>query len=104
MNYYLKDINLIYPLNDYIVYPELSDYLTDEYATMLSESGFYNTSKINAKILRKYVNDLKTNKKIMVVSSVEPPLKREGLSSLVFVPAVAGLLCSNYVIRDIIEN
>lgn len=54
MNYYLKDINLIYPLNDYIVYPELSDYLTDEYATMLSESGFYNTSKINAKILRKY--------------------------------------------------
>ena len=57
-----------------------------------------------AKILRKYVNDLKTNKKIMVVSSTEAPLKREGLSTMVFVPAVAGLLCSNYVIRDIIEN
>ena len=57
-----------------------------------------------AKILRKYVNDLKTNKKIMVVSSTEVPLKRECLSTLIFVPAVAGLLCSNYVIRDIIQN
>lgn len=56
-----------------------------------------------AKILRKYVHDLKTNKKIIVVSSTEPPLKRKGLSSLVFVPATAGLLCSNYVIRDIIS-
>lgn len=57
-----------------------------------------------AKILRKYVNDLKTNKKIMVVSSTEQPLKKETLTSLVFVPATAGLLCSNYVIKDIIES
>ena len=57
-----------------------------------------------AKILRKYVNDLKTNKKIMVISSKEEPIKRQGLSSLIFVPATAGLLCSNYVIKDIIEN
>lgn len=57
-----------------------------------------------AKILRKYVNDLKTNKKIMVVSSTEQPIKREKLSTLVFVPATAGLLCANYVIKDIIEN
>ena len=57
-----------------------------------------------AKILRKYVNDLKTNKKIMVVSSTEQPVKREILSSLVFVPASAGLLCANYVITDIINN
>ena len=56
-----------------------------------------------AKILRKYVNDLKTNKKIMVVSSTEQPLKKEILTSLVFVPATAGLLCANYVINDIIE-
>jgi len=57
-----------------------------------------------AKILRKYVNDLKTNKKIMVVSSTEQPLKKETLTSLVFVPATAGLLCANYVIKDIIES
>lgn len=57
-----------------------------------------------AKILRKYVNDLKTNKKIMVVSSTEQPLKKEILTSLVFVPATAGLLCANYVIKDIIES
>ena len=57
-----------------------------------------------AKILRKYVNDLKTNKKIMVVSSTEPPLKRENLSTLIFVPATAGLLCANYVIKDITNN
>ena len=57
-----------------------------------------------AKRLRKYVNDLKTNKKIMVVSSTERPLERECLSTLIFVPATAGLLCSNYVIRDIIEK
>lgn len=57
-----------------------------------------------AKILRKYVNDLKINKKIMVVSSTEQAVKREKLSTLVFVPATAGLLCSNYVIKDIIES
>lgn len=57
-----------------------------------------------AKILRKYVNDLKINKKIMVVSSTESPLQRETLSTLIFVPATAGLLCSNYIIKDIIEN
>ena len=57
-----------------------------------------------AKILRKYVNDLKTNKKIMVVSSTEPPLKRDCLSTLIFVPATAGLLCGNYIINDIISD
>ena len=57
-----------------------------------------------AKILRKYVNNLKTNKKIMFVSSTEQPIKKEILTSLVFVPATAGLLCSNYVIKDIIES
>lgn len=57
-----------------------------------------------AKILRKYVNDLKTNKKIMVVSSKEQPIKREKLSTLIFVPATAGILCANYIINDIINN
>ena len=57
-----------------------------------------------AKILRKYVSILKTNKKIMVVSSTEEPLQTQNLSTLVFVPATAGLLCANYVIKDIIES
>ena len=57
-----------------------------------------------AKILRKYVNDLKTNKKIMVVSSTEPPIIKKELSTLIFVPATAGLLCGNYIIKDIIES
>lgn len=56
-----------------------------------------------AKILRKYVNDLKTNKKIMVISSTEQPLQRKNLSTLIFVPATAGLLCGNYIINDIIK-
>lgn len=57
-----------------------------------------------AKILRKYVNELKTNKKIMVVSSKEEPIKKEKLTTLIFVPATAGLLCANYIINDIINN
>ena len=57
-----------------------------------------------AKILRKYVNDLKTNKKIMVISSTEAPIQRQGLSSLIFVPSTAGLLCGQYIIKNIIEN
>jgi len=56
-----------------------------------------------AKILRKYVMDKKTNKKVMVVSSTESPIRKDVLSSLIFVPATAGLLCANYVIRDIID-
>lgn len=57
-----------------------------------------------AKILRKYVVDKKTNKKVMVVSSTESPIRKDCLSSLIFVPAVSGLLCANYIIKDIISN
>ena len=57
-----------------------------------------------AKILRKYVKDMKTNKKIMVVSSSEAPIKKQKLSTLIFVPATAGLLCANYIINDIIKE
>jgi len=56
-----------------------------------------------AKILRKYVLDIKTNKKIMVVSSTEKPIRKDCLASLVFVPATAGILCANYIIRDIVK-
>ena len=57
-----------------------------------------------AKILRKYVNDKKINKKIIVVSSTEEPIKNKNLSTMIFVPATAGLLCSQYVIKDIINS
>lgn len=57
-----------------------------------------------AKILRKYINDKKINKKIMVVSSKEIPLKKKELSSLIFVPATSGILCANYIIKEIINN
>jgi len=56
-----------------------------------------------AKKMRKYVTSLKTNKKIMVVSSDEQPSDNIELASMIFVPAAAGILCANYVIRDIVE-
>lgn len=56
-----------------------------------------------AKILRKYVLDKKTNKKIMVVSSTEVPIKNDVLASMIFVPATAGILCAKYIINDIIN-
>lgn len=57
-----------------------------------------------AKKLRKYVLDKKTNKKIMVVSSTEVPIRRDKLSSLVFVPATSGILCANYIIKKIVDK
>ena len=48
--------------------------------------------------------DKKTNKKIMVVSSTEEPIRKDVLASMIFVPATAGILCANYVIRDIIDK
>lgn len=58
-----------------------------------------------AKRIRKYLKDNKINKKVPVVYSREQNSKFEGsIPSMVFVPAVAGLLCSNYVIRDIINK
>jgi len=57
-----------------------------------------------AKILRKYVIDKKTNKKIMVVSSTEEPIRKDILASMMFVPSVAGILLANYIIRDIIQK
>ena len=57
-----------------------------------------------AKRIRKFVNDNKIKDKVMVVSSTEQPKKNEGvISSISFVPSVAGLLCASYVINDIIN-
>lgn len=56
-----------------------------------------------AKIIRKYVISKKINKKIMVVSSTEQPIKNNGLSSMMMVPSTAGILLASYVINDIIK-
>jgi len=57
-----------------------------------------------AKSIRKMVKDEKINKKIMVVSSTEKPIKSNVISSNSFVPATAGLLCASYVINDILKE
>ena len=54
MNYFLKDVIEIYPLKDYVVFPEISDYLTVEFITQLEKSNFYNKDKILKRIERKY--------------------------------------------------
>ena len=57
-----------------------------------------------AKILRKYVKEEKINKKIQVVASKEKPIKTNSktIGSNAFVPGVAGMLLTSYVINDIV--
>ena len=59
-----------------------------------------------AKILRKMVCVEKINKKIPVVCSKEQPIKTntKTISSNSFVPATSGLLCTSYIINDIIDK
>lgn len=58
-----------------------------------------------AKVMRKRAKDMKINlKKVNVVSSIEQPIESKILGSFMMVPAVAGILCANYVILDIIKN
>lgn len=57
-----------------------------------------------AKVIRKYVSTKYHNQKLLVVSTDEEPINRKDLTSLIFVPATAGLLCSNYIIKDIIKK
>lgn len=57
-----------------------------------------------AKIIRKYVISNHIKEKIMVVSSVEPPIKNNKVSSIAFVPASSGILISSYIINDILKN
>ena len=57
-----------------------------------------------AKKLRKYINDNKIKEKIYVVYSKEKPIiKDKIIASNSYVPACAGLLCTSYVINDILE-
>lgn len=58
-----------------------------------------------AKKIRKYLKDNHINKKVPVVYSKEQNEKFEGsIPSMIFVPATAGLLSANYVIKDIISE
>lgn len=58
-----------------------------------------------AKKIRKFVVDNKIKGKVMVVSSVEQPKKVEGvISSISYVPPISGLLCTSYVINDILKE
>lgn len=57
-----------------------------------------------AKRIRKYLSVNHINKKVPVVYSKEQNNKFEGsIPSMIFVPATAGLLCANYVIKSIIK-
>ena len=58
-----------------------------------------------ARILRKYVKDEKINKKVMVLSSRELPIKTGDRipGSTAFVPASAGLLIASYIVRELIK-
>lgn len=57
-----------------------------------------------AKILRKYVKDEHINKKIKVVASKERPKKTNTttIGSNAFVPGVAGMILTSYIINDIV--
>ena len=59
-----------------------------------------------AKKLRKFVKENNIKDKIIVVSSKEKIIKKENniVSSISFLPSVAGLLCTSYIINDILKN
>ena len=59
-----------------------------------------------ARVLRKFVKDEKINKKIMVLSSRELPVKTGDRTpgSTAFVPASAGLLIASFVVRSFINK
>lgn len=59
-----------------------------------------------ARIIRKYVKDMKINKKVMCLCSKEIPVKTRDYTpgSTAFVPPSAGLLISSYIIREIIKK
>lgn len=59
-----------------------------------------------ARIIRKFIKDKKINKKVIVLSSNEVPVKTQDSTpgSLIFVPACAGLMISSYIIKKFIEK
>ena len=59
-----------------------------------------------ARIIRKFVKDLKTNKKVMVCTSSELPIKTGDRTpgSTAFVPSSAGVLIGSYIVRYFLEK
>lgn len=59
-----------------------------------------------ARILRKFIKDEKINKKVMVLSSSELPIKTGDRTpgSTAFVPPSAGLLIASYIVRSFIDK
>lgn len=59
-----------------------------------------------AKILRKYVKEMRIKENVMVLSSKEVPKKMGDrvVASTAFVPAIAGLMIASYVINSFIEK
>lgn len=59
-----------------------------------------------AKVIRKMVRDENIKCKVPVVCSKEIPIKHEGntIASCSFVPSVAGLLCTSYIVNDIVGD
>lgn len=57
-----------------------------------------------AKKIRKYLKDNNLKGKVPVVYSKEQNKKFTGsIPSMIFVPATSGLICANYIIKDIIK-
>jgi len=56
-----------------------------------------------ARNIRKMLRDEKINEKLMVVSSEEKGVMTNPIGSISYVPAIAGLLLTSYVINDIIK-
>lgn len=59
-----------------------------------------------ARLIRKFVKDEKINKKVMVLSSKELPIKtgERTPGSTAFVPSSAGLLIASYIVRSFIDK
>ena len=59
-----------------------------------------------AKVIRKMVRDENIKCKVPVICSKEIPIKHEGnmIASCSFVPSVAGLLCTSYIVNDIVGD
>ena len=58
-----------------------------------------------AKKIRKYLKENNIKGHVPVVYSKEQRPKFKGdIPSMIFVPATSGLICSNYIIKDIIEK
>jgi tRNA A37 threonylcarbamoyladenosine dehydratase len=74
-------------------------------ATKLSISTLDKTeSDPLAKKIRKEIKNKAIMDKVTVITSSEKPINNNVLGSTSYVPAVAGLLVTNYIINEIIDN